>query len=226
MRALTILTTAVAVLAFAAPAGAARLTRADRAAINQTLDTFVATAVKRNDVGASYDLVTPELRNGLSRAQWAKGDIPVYPYDARGTKFHGWTVSYVYGNEVGIVLMLRPRNVRQDTFAFDVTVKRARGRWLVDSFIPAATFANPAHPRVVGPYDFTAAAGESGTGERHLSAVWIAVPTAVVGLALFVALGILLMAWRRNRPEAVSAAERARYQEFAERVHKRTAAGT
>jgi hypothetical protein len=223
MRVGSVIVAAVAALALAAPAGAARLTQADRAGITQTLDKFVATAVKRHDVAASYDLVTPELRNGMTRAEWAKGDIPVYPYNARGRAFHAWTLSYIYGKEVGVTLMLRPRDLRQDTFAFDVTMKKIHGRWLVDLFMPAATFSNTERPRVVGPHDFLAASGANETGERRLGAVWIAVPAAVVGLGLIVALGILLAGLRRNRSEPVPAAERERYQEFAERVHKRTA---
>ena len=224
MRLGSVIVAVVAALALAAPAGAARLTPADRAAITRTLDKFVATAVKRHDVAASYELVTPELRNGMSRAEWAKGDIPVYPYDARGRAFHAWTLSYIYGKEVGVTLMLRPRDLRQDTFAFDVTMKKIQGRWLVDLFMPAATFSNTQRPRVVGPHDFLAASGANETGERRLAAVWIAVPAAVIGLGLLIAVGVLLASWRRDRGGTVTGAERTRYQEFVDRVHDRTTA--
>ena len=225
MRVAKLIPIAALGLVLAAPAVAApHVKSADRAAIDRTLKAFVATAVERRNVAASYDLVTPELRNGMTRAEWAKGDIPVYPYDARAAKSRDWTVSYVYGNEVGLTLMLRPRDLSQDTFAFDVTMKKIHGRWLVDLILPAATFSNSSQPRVVGPHDFLAASGDNGTGERRLSAIWIAVPTAVLGLGLLVAVGVLVAGWRRNRAEAVTVAERARYQEFAERVHDRTAA--
>ena len=52
----------VAVLAFAFPANAFALTRADRAAIDRTLDAFIPTAVARKHVAASYGLTTPSLR--------------------------------------------------------------------------------------------------------------------------------------------------------------------
>ncbi len=47
-------------LVFGAPAAlAARLTHADKVAINQTIDTFVNHAVKRQNPGAAYDVVSP-----------------------------------------------------------------------------------------------------------------------------------------------------------------------
>ena len=86
----------VGALAAATSAGAAkdRLSAADRAAINATLDVLVNHAVKRKDVGKSYDVVTPALRGGMTRAQWSRGSIPVYPYPAAGRRFHEWTVQY------------------------------------------------------------------------------------------------------------------------------------
>ena len=56
-------------LVLGAPAAlAARLTHADRVAINATLDTFVNHAVKRQDPGASYFAVTPANPDAIVRA--------------------------------------------------------------------------------------------------------------------------------------------------------------
>jgi hypothetical protein len=108
----------VAALVLAAPAQA-KLTKADRAAINRTLDTFVATAVRRHDVGKSYDLVTSQLRGGMTRAEWAKGDIPVYPYPARGTNWDDWYLDYALKNEVAFELVLQPeRGHKADPISF------------------------------------------------------------------------------------------------------------
>jgi len=38
---------------------------------------FVRTAVRRQDLGASWPLVHPALKQGLSRKQWLTGAIPV-----------------------------------------------------------------------------------------------------------------------------------------------------
>ena len=58
---------AVASFLTAAPAMAKerKLSPADRAAINATLDVFVNHGVKRKDVGAAYDVVTPTMRDGM-----------------------------------------------------------------------------------------------------------------------------------------------------------------
>src|SRR5207248_1023322 len=76
----------------AAPADAARLTKADRAAIDRTLDVFVPAAIARHHPMRAYAVVTPQLRRQAPRAQWAKGNLPVSPYPAVGKRFHGWTI--------------------------------------------------------------------------------------------------------------------------------------
>ena len=59
-----------AILAFALPgsASAARISSADREEINRTVDTFVNSAVKRQDEEASWNVVTPSFRYGVSRS--------------------------------------------------------------------------------------------------------------------------------------------------------------
>jgi hypothetical protein len=103
-----VLVAAVA-LALAAPAAASpRLSPADRAAITRSIDVFVNHAVKRIDTAAAYDVVAPEMRPGISRKQWTRGDIPAYPFPARGTT-HPWNILYVTRDEVGLELQLNPR---------------------------------------------------------------------------------------------------------------------
>jgi hypothetical protein len=41
---------------------------------------FIHEAVLRENPGASWDLVTPQMRSGSTRAQWATGNIPVTPF--------------------------------------------------------------------------------------------------------------------------------------------------
>lgn len=121
---------------------ARRLTTSDRKAINATLDGFVTHAVKRRAVQQSYELVTPALRAGISRKAWANGSIPVYPYPARGSSFHAWNVLYSNTDETAVQLLLRPkRGASVGPISFHVYLQKRRGAWLVDSFMPAATFA-------------------------------------------------------------------------------------
>jgi hypothetical protein len=218
MRALFI--AAAVALVLAAPASA-QLTKADRAAINRTLDVFVPSATERQNTAASYDLVTPQFRGGATRTQWAAGQIPVYPFKARGTEFHDWTIDYIQGNEVAFELMLQPRNPRKDAIAFDGSLKKVRGRWLIDSFFPAATFAGEG-AKVVGPNDFVAQRYSGDAGESRLGPIWFVLPGAILGLILLVPIGFAIATWRRGRSARPSAAERERYDEFFERLRARS----
>jgi hypothetical protein len=220
MRRLVVIAGAALALALAAPAGA-QLNKVDRAAINRTFDIFVPAAIERENAAAAYDLVTAEFRGDATRAQWAKGDIPVFPYKARGSRFHDWTVDYVQGNVVAFELMLQPRNRRKDAIAFDGTLKKVRGRWLIDSLYPAATFAGEG-AKVVGPNDFVAQRYSGDAGESRLSAVWFVLPGAILGLILLVPVGFAITSWRRGRRERPSEAERERYDEFFERLRARS----
>jgi hypothetical protein len=178
----------IAAFTLVGTAGAAtpRLSAEDRAQVNHTLDVFVNHAVKRHDPAAAYDVVTPTLKGGMTRAQWAKGDIGVYPYPAVGKRFHEWTIQYRTKDELSVELILAPTKRHRATLGqilFNVYLHPSHGRWLVDSFMPGATFAPIGKPGVVqAARDFTAnperadvqprrqvaGATRSGPGERKV----------------------------------------------------------
>jgi hypothetical protein len=189
--------TAILAFVMAGPvSGAPRLPQPEREAIDRTLDRFVNTAVKRQNVDSAWNLVTPELRAGVSRSAWDKGNLPVYPYPALGTTFHGWTVDFASANEVDFELMIGKS--KTDSIQFTGTMKKLQGRWLVDSFNPAATFSGSG--TVVGTHDFTArSGGGGGTGTARLGSTWIAVPAALIGGGILLALGFFVFVWLRNR---------------------------
>jgi len=199
------LAAAVLALALAAPAlGAPRLTPAERASINKTLDIFVNHAVKRQNPAAAYDFVAPELRAGTSRKAWAKGNIPVYPFPAAGHTFHGWTVLYVTREEVGAELELLPRrHSKVSPIIFHVYFRPVRGRWLVDSFMPAATLApiGSNKPSVVAANDFAPAGrGEgNGNGPSRLNHIYLVIPFATMGLVVLALVGLVVAARVRDR---------------------------
>jgi hypothetical protein len=198
MRGLAILLACVGALAATTSAGAKdRLSAADRASIDATLDVLVNHAVKRKDVGKSYDVVTPALRAGMTRAQWSRGEIPVYPYPAAGRRFHGWTVQYRTKDEIALELILAPnaRNKRKlGQILFHVYLQPRDGRWLVDSFMPGATFAPEGKaPVVQAAGDFQATPGgqtynrpgaERKSAPPRIGSQYIFVPFAVLGLLL------------------------------------------
>jgi hypothetical protein len=175
-------------LAGQAGASARHLSAADRKAISASIDTFVNHAVKRHEVAAAFDVTAPELRAGMTRKAWAKGDIPAYPYPARGTS-HGWTVLYVTRDEVAANLILRPkRGVRMTGILFNIYLRPVHGKWLVDSFMPAATintelFGGVAKVRSVR--DFSPGAQSGGPhGKPLISSDVAIIPFAVLALLL------------------------------------------
>jgi hypothetical protein len=121
---------------------AVTLTPERRRAVNALLDEFVPAAVERKDPMRALALVTPAFRAGISRIDWAQGKLPVVPYDARGQRFHGWTLNYSLEREISVDVLLRPGpHEQRGGLAFTAVFKQQGHNWLIDAFIPAASFA-------------------------------------------------------------------------------------
>jgi hypothetical protein len=193
----------------AGPTGSAAAARpklgaADRAAISALLDRFVVFAVARKNPAAAYDLATADLREGMTRAEWATGSIPVFPFSPRGTHFP-WTLNAIVEGKVSIELLLQPRNRKAGALAYDVEVEKVGGRWLVDQIQTVAAFAPPTgKASVAGPKDYQAGSSQSTGGESRLSLVWLGLAVAsivavIAGIVLFV---VLRNTRRRRRIES------------------------
>ena len=75
---------------------------------------FVETAVYRKNVDASWGMTTAELRQGLSRADWANGTIPVVPYSADAVQEVRWRLDYSYAKDVALKVAFYPKPVGGD----------------------------------------------------------------------------------------------------------------
>jgi hypothetical protein len=202
---------AVVALLLGLPATASagrQLTAAERAQINATMDSFVNHVVKRQNIDAGYNSVTPEFRLGMSRKEWDRGDLPGFPYPAAGHTFHGWVVTYRNGNnELGIEIVLQPqKGSGVGAGSFPMTLKKINGRWLVDSIVPGAFFAPEGKKaRVVGTNDFQAqgdGSGGGGIGTQRVPADFAYVPFAIFGVIALILVGAALIGgfrWRRAR---------------------------
>jgi hypothetical protein len=190
---------ALLVLAGTAQA-AARLSPAEKRVIDATLQRFVVSAVQRHDLAASYDLVTPALRTGISRAAWTRGQTRVMAYPAKTPRPYGWTLDFAERNDVMVDLLLQPRRrARVGPMIFTIELKRLHGRWLVDSFTPSASFAGSGRTgsmKAFGDYGPNAVRNAK---PRHVNRLLLVVPAAVLLLILGVPGAILLRGWRRNR---------------------------
>jgi hypothetical protein len=177
------------------------LTKARREAMNALLDEFVPAAVLRRDPARALPLVTPAFRSGTPTAEWKRGNLPVLPYHARGERFHGWTVGYVNRDEMSIDLMLHP-SARETLGAetFTVVFKRLRGRWLIDSFVPSASFSPVrAHPRVTAQADYSPGAKLTPIDKPVLDKHWLLLPAALFALVVLLPAGVLLAHWHKGR---------------------------
>ena len=192
-----------------------RLTPASRRAIDALFDAFVPDAVERHDVARALPLVTPAFRAGVTRKEWMRGSLPVMPYDAVGRQFHGWTLIYAYPREVSVTVLLHPAPKETlGAVAFTAVLKKPRGRWLVDSFVPAASFApkmshpkekphllaqNDFMPAASAPSSQAVAAAPTGRGTDSLSTKWLLVPAAILALIVLVPIGAGVTHVRRTR---------------------------
>ena len=161
---------------------------------------FVMTAVARKNTARSYELVAPSLREGYTRAEWAKGDIPVQPFPVRAAK---WQLDYSFENELGLKVALYPirgSGVRATVFNLDLRAvgKGPNRRWLVESFMPGPVTglgSAAGQPQSsLGLPDL----GKRSTGPARLGAMWLAVPIALLSLAVIVPLAIGFFQWRRG----------------------------
>jgi hypothetical protein len=178
--------------------------RQDRREIDALLDRFVPTALPRRHLAQAYDLVTPRLRGGLSRAAWAKSDVPVYPFPAARLRYHTWEPLLVTKNAVELSLFVQPRRgAKVGPIDFEIDLKRLGGRWLVDDVSIAAIFPAVGSGRKVWSGKDTAPAlaqgREVGDDKGRISRAWIALPLGLVTLAILFPLGFFLHRWRQDR---------------------------
>ena len=117
-----------------------RLTGAERREALRVTRAFVATAVVRARLAASFDLVSDDYRRGFSRTRWATGDIPVQ-WLPPGTRITAHRFQESEGRLVWLLVRLvTPRESGLGTYVFTVSLARepgTRARFRVDSFAPA-----------------------------------------------------------------------------------------
>jgi hypothetical protein len=167
---------------------------------------FVKTAVRRDHLDASWSMTTPGLRQGLTRSQWDKGDIPVVPYPAVG--IGDWQIDWSYRNDVALDVVLVPAHGSHlHPKLFMIELKRFGGadghRWLVASWQPkgvseASMLADQAKGQPALPKS------------TALSGRWLLAPLGLVlGLIVLLPIFLVVREWLRTHR--------------AEQVHRRSA---
>jgi hypothetical protein len=193
------------------PPAQVQLTAGDRKAAIRVASRFVDTAVRRERTHESFDLVSTGFKQGLTRAQWATGNIPVQPYPVDGAR---WKLDYQYANEIGLQVYVVPDSgVQLRPMVFLLTMRRgSQGRWLVDSWVPrpGSDGASNAAPAQSGGGSVVPQI-ELAQGESRISRAWLALPLALLSLIFVVPAFVLTRErLRGRRAEKAYAAESAR----------------
>lgn len=174
----------------------ARLSADETADVLDLSTLFVRTAVAHHHLPAAYDLVGPELRGGMTRAEWATGDNPVVPFPAVGIV--QWSLAYSYRNDVALdVALLAPRNsdTLGKTFRIELRRQAKAAPWRVVSWTPVGV-SGPGNVRSIAKRQAeVAAAPESAT----LGAWWLAFPAGLISVVLVLPLLLWLRSWHATR---------------------------
>ena len=175
----------------------APFTSAVRTQVLDTASRFLRTAVVRENVGDSWELVHPSLRAGYTRRTWATQDIPVAPYPMESAR---WDIDYSWRGMVGLKIALFPRKGTDVPAAiFDMHLralgKGDKRRWLVESWTPTSYTGVPQGPLL----------GSNGPPLEYKSPLgpgWLAIPFAILLLVLLVPIVVLARSWIRDRRAA------------------------
>jgi len=168
--------------------------------ILQIAQQFVWTAVRRNHTEQSWDLVCPSLKEGYTRASWAKGDIPVVPFPVA---FGRWRVGYSLETEVDLqVALFPPKHSRQRATVFDLTLERCSPKgpnhWLVAQFVPAPGPGGDFGDRRARVGVKTAVQQRPRPAKRA-STLYLLVPLGIFGLLLGTIGAFVFRSWRSRR---------------------------
>ncbi|MBD0348097.1 MAG: hypothetical protein ICV59_03010 [Thermoleophilia bacterium] len=180
-------------------------TKAEKSAAYDTAIRFINSAVRRKNVSASWDIVTPNMRSGYSRRAWSSGDIPVVPYPAKTPRLAPWRVDYEHKNALGLVFWLLPEERSRDwapmTFFLDLRAsgKGKRREWRVDYFAPASANESAPSPGESASGIPRIAPDTTARGRDALGTLWLAVPLSVLGLFIAAPLVFALRGWYVGR---------------------------
>ena len=174
---------------------ALEVTPAIRHQLERMVKLFVETSVGRHHPERSWQLVDASLRQGLTRADWKTGNIPVVPYPVERLAF--WRIDEANVDHVLMELVLTPKphtGLLSKTFLMDVRPSAGPERWLVTSWTPyGVSQAQMEHDAV--------ARGDRAvpSRDRHLSAAWLLVPLALLLLTIVTPAAVFAVAALQSR---------------------------
>jgi hypothetical protein len=174
------------------------LPKRQRAAAQRVLSKFVVSAIYRQHVERSYDLVAPAVRGGLTRREWRTGDIPVPPFPADAVAVAKSKLVYSHRNlaRYDVLLYTKP-TARLLPLLYSIELTRTpRGGWLVDYAMPLGGGVST-RPTPYKPTPQQQFSDETGRGRLALS--WVLVPLAILSLIVLVPLSLGARGWLSKR---------------------------
>jgi hypothetical protein len=111
------------------------------AAARTVVERFAAATLNRTDLAAAWDLATGDVRGGVTREQWMRGELPIAPYPLDTLQTTGFQVVESNTKKVLLTILLVPRPDSEYTpIRYDMTLERtSRGApWKVSYFLPYA----------------------------------------------------------------------------------------
>lgn len=178
-----------------------RLTSLDEAAALRVASQFISSAVARKNLDHSWSLAAQELRSGLTRHEWDKGQLPVSPF-AVGRK--SWKFDYADSQGVGWTVTLYPaKHSSQRAEDFQIGLhplgSGERRRWVVDYWqaAPTGAAALSATPSGGGP----AAAAAPKAKE---SKAWLLLPLLLLSSIVLIPIAVVgVNSYRAHRSRAL-----------------------
>jgi hypothetical protein len=183
---------------------AEELDDADAESVRQVAELFIDTAVMRHRVDRSWAITTAHLRQGMSRAEWGSGNIPVTPYPAAAVRDVRYRLDWSGANDVFLKVAIVPKPGSHALGqAFDMGLSRrgapAQHRWLVDYWVPAGVGVD-VNGSSGSPFGSPRAAAPAVKEPNQLSAAWIFLPVGLLAvLVLGLPLAIFGRSWLRGR---------------------------
>jgi hypothetical protein len=181
-----------------------RLTPTALHAAEVTTYVFLSTAVVREHVENSYDLVAPSLRAGMSRADWAKGENSIIPYPV-DLKTVRYRVDYSYAASppdglplIGMTVSVKPhKGAQQAAMDFGIELEAAgkgpRRHWLVSSWEPRGQLGGEPQNAPRG------AVRQEPPRHGSLSAAWLLIPAGILSAIVLIPVSLGVRGWRRHR---------------------------
>ena len=109
---------------------------------------FINTAVARKNLPAAYDIVGPQIKQGMSRTEWNTGNIAVVPFPMDSLDYAPFKVDYAHQDDIlmEIALLAKPKSGVKSQIFF-INLKKfgtgANARWLVDNWVPRGSAPVP-----------------------------------------------------------------------------------